>query len=91
MKYEHRNGESEPPAILGNYWFQGIHLDRPDDEIKEMVTFHEITNDVGKSWLSVWIPSLGSFECGYSADMSDLSGKWWGPFFAPWEEAAGDR
>lgn len=62
--YTHRNGETEPPTVKGNYWFKGILLfiDSPGREREETSLVVNVSLDfmldkyVGRWWGPVMPP-----------------------------------
>jgi hypothetical protein len=74
MTYSHRNGEMEPPEIMGYYWFVGkINGSKPharDGRHYEMMLLLPYQIAVGGKLF-------------FREDITDA--QWWGPVTPPWE------
>lgn len=76
MQYTHRNGETEPPAERGYFWFRG-QIIRPG---QVRGTRHLLCGLVFGSGELVIRPSSKVVS------VQDCHGQWWGPVTPPWEE-----
>jgi len=85
--YTHRNGETEPPTIVGAYGFRGLYMDiRPDaygtHEVAGIITLYHPDRE---TW-----PEFIAYDCetgeGAYHNAKDFDGKWWGPITGPWGE-----
>lgn len=76
-RYYHRNGETEPPAREGWYWFRGLLDDRTVSGLVNVrlpdAAFPTLT--MSPEWVEGWVES------------DVLDGQWWGPIMGPWNEA----
>lgn len=78
-RYGHRNGESEPPTIEGEFWFRGKlhHGDYWHDVAGiESVKIHWRTK-------KFFIPGEEGDH-----DLDTAEGQWWGPIVEPWHAPA---
>ncbi len=75
-RYDHRNGETEPPTEPGWYWFDGTLDDRLQAGLVKVNAPDSAfpTLSVSPQWTEGWM------------EMNLLSGQWWGPLLPPWEK-----
>ena len=90
MIYEHRNGETEPPTIAGEYWFDGVIASDNKNDPK----WYGVGKRLQEKLLAERY-SDGSIDFEYGEYMDgrgalfdpwQLVGRWWGPIVPPWEE-----
>lgn len=83
MTYTHRNGETEPPTIPGDFWYKGkLHHRGHTDESRN---YH---HDCGGMFhiYPHWHTNklcIDGEECIHY--MEDAEGQWWGPVVPPWD------
>lgn len=84
--YAHRNGETEPPEVEGEFWFEG-HFDYVDDSGDDRSAYVAMRGDVSTNHKGV--RKIQNNWCNTNAigcfDVEELRGKWYGPTVAPWE------
>lgn len=73
QQYAHRNGETAPPTEPGKYWFV---CDKWRDTVDVIPS---------ASMLMAFDPHTNRY---YDVRDSRMSGQWWGPVVAPWEQGA---
>jgi hypothetical protein len=83
LHYTHRNGETEPPTVPGEYWFDGAIL--ADGGYYKTGTKWRDQVYVSNSEHGLQV------EFQYYEDWDQFSpwqvvGRWWGPIVPPWEE-----
>lgn len=72
-RYNHRNGETEPPTESGWYWFSGESHDVTHAGLIHVV--HGIKHpEAWPAWSDGW------------DYLSEYHGQWWGPITPPWRE-----
>ena len=73
MKYDHRNGETEPPTIAGWYWWGGTVVGAYTEKGLVNITVSRDGIQIWPSWCDGWL------------GIEDMPGDWWGPVMPPWE------
>ncbi len=77
MLFEHRNGETEPPTIQGQYWFNGSRFRQPLGVEHVHVGIIHIWLRKGEMCMATPLLPIGP--------VARIRGRWWGPLTAPWE------
>ena len=79
--YSHRNGETEPPTIVGWYWFRGNVLSSYRGEVPysgSVTILDSVYEDRGLCVISTNESPTSNIE--------KWQGQWYGPIVAPWED-----